>query len=1184
MRLQQLDIKGFKSFANQTVVNFDADVIGIVGPNGSGKSNIVDAIRWVLGEQKGSELRLDKMASIIFNGTKKKKPGNLASVSLTFENDKELLPTEYQTVTITRMLYRSGDSEYRLNGVQCRLKDIRNLFLDTGIGSNSYAIIALGMVDDILADKDNSRRRMFEQAAGISKYKNRKKESLRKLKNTEDDLARIEDLLFEISNNLKSLEKQAKRARKYRDLKAQYRDLSLLHTGIRVEKLRIDYEKLREETDKAETAYRQTDAHITELENKLDEERKKHVEKEQRVGDRQRKLNALNGELRGLESELQLLQQRKSFVARQTTQLAQDLDKAKREIKEYDDQIKLMENQLEEARSTREAQQQLRSEAEGALQKVREGHAGLKSRLDERLKQQQDEERKIFDLEKRRAINGNKIENFRFQVERNLGEMEDRRGERERQERTLAELQEKIERQETEVTKLEEQETNRLAAIDEAVTDTDHLQAELNSINRGLDARRNEFKLTKSMIDSLEGFPESIRFLSKNRSWTSEPQLLSDLLLVQPEYRAAIENFLDPFLNYYVVQHAEEARAAIRLLNEQQKGKANFFVLDALPEAATRPLTPDSGIGRHAMEVITVEDKYRNLVRYLLHGVLVSDDKDLPEPTEDGTTVITADGRFVRRPYSVAGGSLGLFEGKKIGRKKNLEVLEKAIKKAEQEAEALNRQLAEGRAKLADLRQQRIDREIQRLRRELGQLQQQSAGVQARVEGFQSFFRDTTAKNEQFLADAERLERLNEEIDRDLAQLRRDIEDLRQQVSGTDASYQELSEALSAASARFNQENISFIQQQNRVEGLENELTFRRKRRDELRRQEVDNRQQHTSLEKEARQFDQQEETLNRNLDRMRGEKAEYQATLNSAEKAYYEARSQINAMEEELRRDNRQRQDAQVRVNQLKDRFTDVRFKLNGVEERLKIEFDLSLEQLAQVEIEEWTGTVPELEMKVDRLRSRIGNYGEINPMAVEAYEEMSERHGTITGQRDDIIEAKDTLIKTIKEIEETATVQFLDAFERVRVYFIDVFRSLFTEDDNCDLILLDPENPLESNIEIVAKPKGKRPQTINQLSGGEKTLTATALLFALYLLKPAPFCIFDEVDAPLDDANIAKFNRIVKKFSKDSQFIIVTHNKLTMEAVDSIYGVFTTEQGGSGVVPVQFTELEGSTTFSAR
>ncbi|WP_116105443.1 chromosome segregation protein SMC [Lewinella sp. IMCC34191] len=1184
MRLQQLDIKGFKSFANQTVVNFDADVIGIVGPNGSGKSNIVDAIRWVLGEQKGSELRLDKMASIIFNGTKKKKPGNLASVSLTFENDKELLPTEYQTVTITRMLYRSGDSEYRLNGVQCRLKDIRNLFLDTGIGSNSYAIIALGMVDDILADKDNSRRRMFEQAAGISKYKNRKKESLRKLNNTEDDLARIEDLLFEINNNLKSLEKQAKRARKYRELKGQYRDLSLLLTGIRVEKLRIDYEKLREETERAETVYRQTDERITKLEACLDEERKKHVDKEQRVGERQRKLNALTGELRSLESERQLLQQRKGFVERQTAQLTEAIARAETEIAAYQSQIAGTEQQVTEARQVLEEQQRKRDAAQASLAGVREGHAGLKSKLDESLKVQQEEEKKIFDLEKRRAINGNQIENFRFQVERNQAEMAERRGERENLETLLAELKQKISKQEGETERLEKQEADRLQAIDEAVTDTEHLQAELNRINRGLDARRNEYKLTKSMIDSLEGFPESIRFLSKNRSWTKEPQLLGDLLLVQPEYRAAIENYLEPCLNYYVVANAEEAQAAIRLLSDRQKGKANFFVLDALDQGEVPSNETGVGSGRSAIDVLTVDAPYRKLVSHLLHGVTIGESDNLPEPTDDGTTVLSPDGRFVRRPYSVAGGSLGLFEGKKIGRKKNLEVLHKAIKEAEGLAEGLEKQLKERRATLSDLRGRRTDREIQAARRELNQLQQQSAGVQARVEGAQTYFRDTEAKNERLVADALGLEQSNVDIDRQLQTLRESIDSLREKVSGTDANYQQLSEELSAASASYNQENIAFIQQQNRVQSLENELTFRQNRKKELLAQEVNNREQLKSLEKEARQFDQQEETLDTNLKRMRGEKEEYQATLNSAEKAYYEARSQINVLEDELRKDNRQRQDAQVRVNQLKDRFTDVRFKLNGVEERLKIEFDLSLEQLAAVEIEEWTGTVAELEMKVDRLRSRIGNYGEINPMAVEAYDEMRERHENITAQRDDIVSAKETLIKTIKEIEDTATVQFLDAFEQVRIYFIDVFRSLFTQDDNCDLILLDPENPLESNIEIVAKPKGKRPQTISQLSGGEKTLTATALLFALYLLKPAPFCIFDEVDAPLDDANIAKFNRIIKKFSKDSQFIIVTHNKLTMEAVDSIYGVYTTEQGGSGVVPVQFTELEGSTTFSAR
>ncbi len=1183
MRLKQLEIKGFKSFASQTVVNFDADVIGIVGPNGSGKSNIVDAIRWVLGEQKGSELRLDKMTSVIFNGTRKKKAGNLASVSLTFENDKALLPTEYSMVTITRMLYRSGDSEYRLNGVQCRLKDIRNLFLDTGIGSNSYAIIALGMVDDILADKDNSRRRMFEQAAGISKYKNRKKESLRVLKNTEDDLARIEDVLHEIDNQLKALEKQAKRARKYRDLKAQYRDLSLLLTGIHVEKLRIDYTRIGQDIDEAEATYRAVDTRITGLEAQLEEERRRHIDKEKLLGERQRKLNALVGELRGLENEKQLLQQRRSFVARQRQQLNDDLRKAGNQLTDYREQIGQMQEQVRVEGGQLVDQQAARDAAEAGLSTVKDGHAGIKSRLDTGLRQQQEEERQIVDLEKRRAINGNQVENFRYQIERNAGEMDDRRGERNSLQKALQELETEEATMLAEGEALERRETKRREALEQAEVNVEHLQTELGRINRGLDARRNEYKLTKSMIDNLEGFPESIRFLNTNKQWTVDPQLLSDLLLVEADYRAAIENYLEPYLNHYVVEFVDEARAAIRLLADQQKGKANFFLLEGIA-SPNSPVPAAPPGARAATEVLTVEARYRPLTDRLLRGVFVTEDEGLPAPPTEGVVLLSAGGAFMRSAHALSGGSQGLFEGKKIGRKRNLEALDKSIKESETQAAALGQSLRAERERVTTLRQHRIDREIQEKQRELHRLQQHRAGLHARVEGFLTYFTDTEGKNQRLASEIEGIHSINHNIDGQLENLRAGIDALRESVAGTDEEYRRLSEALSTASATFNQENILYIQQQNRVQSLERELIFRQNRREEIGKQEAANQEQVRELEREARQFDEQEVNLQGSLERMYAEKKAYQNTLNEAEQAYFDARTTINGYEDDLRRENRLRQDAQVTVNQRKEKFTDVKFRLHSVEERLRIEFNLDLAQLAEVKVEEWTGTITDLEIKVDRLRSRIGNYGEVNPMAVEAYEEMKERHETITAQRDDIIAAKETLIQTIREIEETATVQFLNAFDRVRVYFISVFRSLFTEDDNCDLILLHPEDPLESGIEIVAKPKGKRPQTISQLSGGEKTLTATALLFALYLLKPAPFCIFDEVDAPLDDANISKFNRIIQKFSKDSQFIIVTHNKLTMEAVDSIYGVFTTEEGGSGVLPVQFTELESNTAFTAR
>ncbi|WP_020567679.1 chromosome segregation protein SMC [Neolewinella persica] len=1182
MRLRQLEIKGFKSFANQTVVNFDEDVIGIVGPNGSGKSNIVDAIRWVLGEQKGSELRLDKMSSIIFNGTKSKKAGNLASVSLTFDNDKGLLPTEYNTVTITRMLYRSGDSEYRLNGVQCRLKDITSLLLDTGIGSNSYAIIALGMVDDILSDKDNSRRRMFEQAAGVSKYKARKRETLNKLKNTEGDLDRIEDLLHEINNNLVSLEKQARRARRYLELKAQYKELSLQLTQVKVSALREDYGKLKGQITEAEDKYRATDVKIRTLEANLEAERAKHVDKEKLLGERQKKLNELVNELRGLENEKQMLAQRKTFVRRQTEKLQQDIATAGGQLTDFVSQIEEMDQKIAVEKELETERKTGLDAAEEALKEIRAGHESLKGRLDEGLKAQQEEERKIFELEKRRAINGNQVENFKFQIERNAGEMDDRRGEKESLETALKELETEEAKQLKAIEALEVQETARLDALDKATEAVDRLQNEESKINRGLDARRNEFKLTKSMIDSLEGFPESIRFLSQSKQWKEDPQLLSDLVLVDQDYRVAIENYLESILNYYVVEDAGEAAQAISLLSKSQKGKANFFLLDAIPGYQGGPALLPPGT-RLATDVVKVDKVFQPLLDHLLHNVLVTDTDALPERPPEGITVLTRSGRFIRRPFSVSGGSVGLFEGKKIGRKKNLEVLEKAIEAAEKQARAIEKELYQERNKLNELRQRRVDKDIQEKQRELSRLQQKRAGLRARVESFVNYFTETQTKNDNLDKQVKEIVKTNAVIVKDLEKSQAEVEKMREQLAGTDGNYRQLSEQLSEASAAYNQQNIQYIQQQNQVQTLERELNFRRNRLKELGDQDVSNKTQLEQLAKEARQFEEQEKVQAKNLEVMYANKTEYQTTLNAAEQDYFSARTTINSMEDELRRENRFRQDGQILVNQLKEKFTDIKFKINGLAERLKIEFNIGLEELGQLEIEEWVGATGDLEVKVDRLRGRIGNYGEINPMAVEAYDEMKERHDTISKQRDDIVAAKATLIKTIKEIENKATVQFLDAFERVRTYFIDVFRSLFTEDDNCDLILLDPENPLESKIEIVAKPKGKRPTTISQLSGGEKTLTATALLFALYLLKPAPFCIFDEVDAPLDDANIAKFNKIIKKFSKDSQFIIVTHNKLTMEAVDTIYGVYTNEQQGSGVLPVQFKELEGSMVFEA-
>lgn len=1179
MKLKTLEIKGFKSFANETAIHFDQPVIGIVGPNGSGKSNIVDAIRWVLGEQSSRELRLDTMSSVIFNGTKKRKAAGMAQVSLTFENTKNILNTDYHTVTVSRILYRSGDSEYRLNNVPCRLKDITSLLLDTGIGSDSYAIIALGMVDDILSNKDNARRRMFEQAAGISKYKVRKRETLNKLKHTTEDLDRVEDLLFEIQNNLSTLEKQAKRTKRYFELKEEYKILSIQLAILRSQHIKVKQNDMKQTLQTEENNYRQIDVQAAKLESQLEAEKKGNLDKEKALSERQRDLNGIVGEIRTLEGDRKMLEQKASFTTHNQKQLQEQIQKDQERIQALQTELESFnERRSDEKRIELQLENQL-TEAEIRLNNIKQSHGSVKSNLDVIVGQQQHIEREVFELEKRRAINSNQIDTMQFEELRLLENLEDRKAEMSSLNEQIGslELVEKTHRNKLE--ELEKAEGKRQNELRNTETRLEELNKKIQTVNRDLDARRNEYKLTQNMIENLEGFPESIRFLSQSKQWKKNAPLLSDLIYVQEDYRVAIENYLEPYLNYYVAENLAEAQVAVKLLHDAQKGKANFFLLDAFDEFfAPVSQLPNT---RQAIDLIEVDSRYHKLFAKLLQNVYVTDRDDIGNQiTQEHIVLLSRSGRFIQRKISLSGGSIGLFEGKKIGRKKNLEVLEKSILKAEKEANTLSTQYYNIKEQLQTLKSQQYQREIDTENAQLNQLGQRKVQLLTKFENFEQFTKEAHERRQKLQGQIEQLQTDIVQVAHLLESKQDEVKGIKEKLANTDGSYREIANQLSEASATYNAQNIEFIRQQNKVETIQRELSFREKQLEETRLQIQRNER---SLLNSATELDQTREEkvqLELTLQTLYKSRKEREALLTEAEQLYYQARGGINEMEDEVRKLNKKRQDLQILINQLKDKLTDLRYQINAISERLQIEFQRSLNDVINQAIPDDLNS-EELQMKVERMKSRLDNYGEINPMAVEAYDEMKSRHDTISVQRDDILKAKEDLMQTIKEIEETATAQFLDSFSRVRLFFIDVFRSLFTIDDTCDLLLLDAENPLESDIEIVAKPKGKRPQTIAQLSGGEKTLTATALLFALYLLKPAPFCIFDEVDAPLDDANIEKFNRIIKKFSQDSQFIIVTHNKQTMAAVDTIYGVYMQEQGVSGVSQVDFRSFEKSGVF---
>ncbi|MDZ7881356.1 MAG: chromosome segregation protein SMC [Saprospiraceae bacterium] len=1191
MRLKTLEIKGFKSFANETVIHFNEDVIGIVGPNGSGKSNVVDAIRWVLGEQKSAELRLDKMNSVIFNGTKKRKAGQLAQVSLTFENTKNLLPTEYASVKITRILYASGESEYRLNGVTCRLKDITSLFMDTGIGSNSYAIIALGMVDEILNDKQNSRRGMLEQAAGVSKYKVRKNETMNKLNATEEDLNRIEDLLFEITNNLKTLEKQAKRTQKYFDLKTEYRELALDLAVLKLSFFKNDYKTTEKQIEIETDRYRQLDTESIKLEAQIERDKKGNLENEQLLSERQRELNSVVGRLRGAENDKKMAQQRQLFIQQNSAKQQDQINAAKARTKQLTDEIDFYRTEINgEKRLESKLEGQL-EDAKERLDSVKSDHGTLKADLDVFLAQQQKAERAINEAEKQKAIANNQIENLRSDILRTDNDTKGRRDEVGTLRGQLSELDAKETAQVVGLQEAEKEEEKRLANLEKANTQIENTTKKLADLNRQLDSKRNEFKLTKSMVESLEGFPESIRFLAKEKTWTAP--LLSDLIYVQEAYRTAVENYLEPFLNYYVVPKLEDAYAAIKLLTNAQKGKANFFVLEAFDNTDY----PTKGLvqARPAVDLIQVDAPHRRLFDYLLHNVLISDNENLSDypsdtqnsksnaPNTEGVVFLNKSGSLTRRPFALSGGSVGLFEGKKIGRKKNLEILELDIKNIEASVADLNKQLTTIKSDVSFLKTSDNKVETQKKQAELNQIRQQKVFVQTRIDNFSTFIDEADAKKRQAETRIEELTKAIATYQKELGEQQLELDKLKNQMSSADGSYRSVSDKVSQMSLAYNEKNIEFIRQQNKVSTLQRELSFREKNLSDTEGVVASATKTFSQAQDELTAVEDELLAIENQLIDFYKKRRERESGLSDFEQSFFRKKNEIVKMEDDLRRISRQRNDVQSIVNNLKDKFSDLKIQIQGIGDRVNVEFGVSVNDLINQVPKEGLN-MEELDKKVGNQKRQLDTFGEINPLAVEAYNEMKERHDTIAVQRDDIVAAKNSLLETMKEIEETATTQFMEAFNTVRLHFIEVFKSLFFEEDTADMILTNPENPLESGINIVAKPKGKRPQSISQLSGGEKTLTATAFLFALYLYKPAPFCIFDEVDAPLDDANIEKFNKIIKKFAEHSQFIVVTHNKATMAAVDVIYGVHMPEQGVSEVTPVDFRELGGMTELSAK
>ena len=1176
MQLTSLEIKGFKSFGDKITINFNEGVTAIVGPNGCGKSNVVDSIRWVLGEQSTRMLRSEKMDNIIFNGSKSRKPANLAEVSLTFDNTKNILPVEFSQVTITRKLYRSGDSEYRLNDVQCRLKDITDLFLDTGIGSDSYAIIELRMVDEIITNKEGSRRNLFEEASGISKYKLRKKQTFNKLKDTEADLERVEDLLFEIEKNLKTLENQAKKTERYYRIRDQYKSLSILLASFKIVSFSESLTKIEEKEKVQQIEKSGISTHIDTLEAALQQQKLDSLNREKNLSIQQKTTNEYVSKIRAYESEKKIKNEQLKFQQDKESRVSEELERDRNQLNHVLYNIKrLAEEKFQEDETLQNIQERV-SDLKETVDELRGQQSSSRNELNELTANNNKLQTQVYKAEKDLEILQIQQQALEQESQRNMEDATNKEVELSHFNEVVAELQERTETLNQEYQTLvdfEKKLQEQLVDIDnELITVKESITAD----SRKLDAKQNEYNLTKSMVDNLEGFPESIRFLKKNADWAKNVPLFSDILFCKEEYRVAIENYLEPLMNHYVVNNYDEAISAIKLLSSSAKGRAQFFVLDSYKNNQQQNSAYDGGI--RALDVVEVDIYYQSLCNYLLKDVYLIDDRNeqvlnndtLPE----GVVVIGKSGKFNKSKHTMAGGSVGLFEGKRIGRAKNLENLAKEIKQFDTRVNYFKDQQQDLQNKQAALKASGKAEELKQKQLDLNRLNTELITVKTRQEQYQTFITNSLNRKDDIAKKISSIKEDTANLQPELAELKTQKQIQNDLLISKQTIFNELNEFVSVQSNTYNQENIRFHQQQNKVSGLIKDLDYRETQKEHLEGRIKLNSTELDKVKAAIQENLQLADNSDDDLLEMYSQKEELEKATQLAEQEYYEWRGKITEAESEITDLRRKKDNAAFIENELREERNNLRIELNALKERLSVEFNVDINELIDTEVPADESEDDLLE-KTQKLKKQMDDFGAINPMAIEAYNEMNERYVFIQEQKKDLAEAKASLLATIQEIDDTAKEKFMMAFTIVRENFIKVFRSLFNEEDSCDLILTDPERPLESDIDIIARPKGKRPLSINQLSGGEKTLTATAILFSLYLLKPAPFCIFDEVDAPLDDTNIDKFNNIIREFSKQSQFIVVSHNKRTIASTDIIYGVTMVEQGISRVVPVDLRQL---------
>ena len=1181
MYLKSIEVQGFKSFANKIVFDFHNGITGIVGPNGSGKSNVADAVRWVLGEQSAKQLRGAKMEDVIFAGTQNRKPVGFAYVAITLDNSDHALPVEYDEVTVSRRVYRSGESEYKINGHSCRLRDVTEMFYDTGIGKEGYSIIGQGQIDKILSGKPDERRELFDEAAGIVKFKRRKSAAIKKLENERSNLVRVNDILSELEKQVGPLKQQSEKAKEYLNYKTDLKKYDVNAFLLETDRIRKETAELNgrlkivdDDLEDSKSEYDNTKSEYEAAENQLNDINTQIDENSQTVSALELENQKLQGEINVFTEQIKTFNANKQLHSERLLDIEKDKQNKNNSVKELREQYDNLNTELSEYNdklaAINDTAKALNAEIEGISGQIDNRQNSIYDNLTEQSTIKAENQKFVTMLEQleikkseltSHIIKGKSDESAQKQVIKSL----------------TAEL-------DNAVGKLEDINNS----IEESNTSVTQLKAEIAEKNSELDKLTQNYHREKSRLESLiniteryDGYGNSIKKIMELKD--SNPGILgviADIVKVEKQYETAIETALGGTIQNIVTDKESTAKELIGYLKQNKLGRATFLPLNAIHARNTlenEACINEKGVIGVASNLVRVSFEYEGLAKYLLGRILVVDNIDnallIAKKYKYTLRIVTLEGEQLNPGGSMTGGAFR-NSSNLLGRRREIEELKQSVSNT-------NKQITQEKAAVADLRNQvakyrealdsynKLLRETHIRKNTIDvNLKQADLKLSEIIASYGDDIKEQASIDSEIIKISESrnqvsgnlnlLDNQNEAARKEIENLGKTLEAKKSEEAAVALKIENLKISHSSIEqkASFINENIERLCKE--LDNLEEEKTSIQEKIGET-KELVSAKQADIELVKNSIEESERKITaIGEKLEDLRAAKEK----VNASHKEFFKKREELNEKIILLEKDSMRLHNQYDRLEESYDSLVDYMWN----------EYELTYSYALELKSEE-LDNINDIRKQINILKAAIKKLGDVNVNAIEEYKSVSERYEFMKTQHDDMIEAEESLMKVIEELDEGMRAQFTAKFEEIKVEFDKVFKELFGGGRGT-IELVEGEDILEAGILIISQPPGKKLQNMMQLSGGEKALTAIALLFAIQNLKPSPFCLLDEIEAALDDSNVGRYANYLHKLTKHTQFIIITHRRGTMSAADRLYGITMQEKGVSTLVSVDLIE----------